>query len=363
MIKYVYMNQDLQKAVTERRSHGYSDEKIRLELQQAGYDESAIASILALDNENDRGADVALPPALTLLNQGIDYVKKRFDLALALAAPMVVLSAVEYFSNLYPENSNFQVASVFIIVISLITYYLVFLASLYSVCHDDEREVPFREAMAWSRQHALPYAGLAILSGLMVWGGLALLVVPGIALALYFFLARYVFVFEGLRGFAALQRSFDLVHGNWWQLAWRLLIVGVLISIIFMVIGILITAGMVAAAETPEAKFLGDALLNILTAFVTLVNIVVGLKLYQSLATRSVTASDHHTIFSVLVALGGFVLIGSLVTGFWFTNYVMDNPSFWENLPVEESLETESSSESEAKERAEALRLEDDPAE
>jgi hypothetical protein len=57
---------------------------------------------------------------------------------------------------------------------------------------------------------------LAILAGLAVVGGLVMLIIPGIMLAVQLSFASYAFVLEGKRGMAALTQSREYIKGYWW---------------------------------------------------------------------------------------------------------------------------------------------------
>ena len=62
---------------------------------------------------------------------------------------------------------------------------------------------------------------LAILAALAITGGLVMLVIPGIMLAVQLSFASYAFVLEGKRGMAALTQSREYVKGYWWAFVGR----------------------------------------------------------------------------------------------------------------------------------------------
>ena len=62
------------------------------------------------------------------------------------------------------------------------------------------------------------------------------LVVPGIAVMIFYAFALFAVVFENKRTFSSVERSYDLVKGYWWPVFGRILfltVLAVLISIIF----------------------------------------------------------------------------------------------------------------------------------
>jgi hypothetical protein len=93
---------------------------------------------------------------------------------------------------------------------------------------DGKLETSVREAFA----HARPFIGALLLTSLLaalgILGGLILLIVPGLVLAVRWSLAAQVVVLEGRRLRDALRRSNELVRGDSWPLFALIVIVAVL---------------------------------------------------------------------------------------------------------------------------------------
>ena len=66
---------------------------------------------------------------------------------------------------------------------------------------------------------------ISILNVLVVVGGLVLLIVPGIILAVGLAFSNYALVIEDRRGFSALMQSREYVRGYWWAVVGRALLV------------------------------------------------------------------------------------------------------------------------------------------
>ena len=79
----------------------------------------------------------------------------------------------------------------------------------------------------------LPLIGTSILMGLAIFGGLILLVIPGILFAFWFSLSTHVVVVEGISGPAALGRSRRLVSGN----IGTMIVLGLIIGVIGYAVG------------------------------------------------------------------------------------------------------------------------------
>ncbi|MFA5076176.1 MAG: hypothetical protein WC480_02030 [Patescibacteria group bacterium] len=87
------------------------------------------------------------------------------------------------------------------------------------------------------------YLWLMIIVSLIVLGGFVLLIIPGIIWAIYFCLASYSLVCEGIRGYAAAKRSKQLVKGYWWAVFGRLFLLGLTLIAIFFVFSPFIILG------------------------------------------------------------------------------------------------------------------------
>lgn len=84
---------------------------------------------------------------------------------------------------------------------------------------------------AWSK--ILPLLWVSALTGLAVFGGTLLLIIPGIIFAVWFTFGSVINVLEGTRGAAALKQSKQLVSGKWWAVLWRLVACYFVYGIIF----------------------------------------------------------------------------------------------------------------------------------
>lgn len=81
-----------------------------------------------------------------------------------------------------------------------------------------------KESYLQAKSLLLPYLLISILTGIIVMGGFMLLIIPGIIFAVWFSLAPFVLVDEGLRGMNALERSRALISGRWWGVLGRVVV-------------------------------------------------------------------------------------------------------------------------------------------
>jgi len=88
------------------------------------------------------------------------------------------------------------------------------------------------------------YLWISILTTISITIGLLCLIIPGIIVGVWVCLATYVLVVEGVRGFAALQKSTEYVKGHWWAVFGRIFL--------FYIISFLISAFLEIAASGSE---------------------------------------------------------------------------------------------------------------
>ena len=98
------------------------------------------------------------------------------------------------------------------------------------------------QSFAFASHRLLSLLWLSIIATILIVIGFILIVLPGIWLLVAFSVAVPVLMLEGLRGWSALSRSFNLVRGRWWATFGRLL------SVLLMYIVALIVIGIIAGA-------------------------------------------------------------------------------------------------------------------
>lgn len=145
--------------------------------------------------------------------------------AVVLAAiPFVIFFSFSVFSPYaYLSLISFMLM-LFAIAAAIIACFLVHIA-MTLVAREKNLRIGEYLSRAW--QAAGSYLWVSLLAGLAVAGGFLLLIIPGIIFAVWFVCARYIVLFENIRGRAALARSRELAKGYWWAIAGRLLAVGV----------------------------------------------------------------------------------------------------------------------------------------
>lgn len=105
-------------------------------------------------------------------------------------------------------------------------------ASLYFAVKDGSNQTKIKDIMPAAWKKAGSFFWVLFLAGLFTILGFILLVIPGIIFMVWMAFASYIFVFEDIRGVAALKKSREFARGYWWPLFGRILIIIVLSMII-----------------------------------------------------------------------------------------------------------------------------------
>jgi Uncharacterised protein family (UPF0259) len=89
-----------------------------------------------------------------------------------------------------------------------------------------------------------------ILVGLVVGVGLVLLIIPGLILAIWLLFGPYAVVVERLGPLQSLSYSWAIVRGHWWRTAALVTIVGIILIVIYIVLGIVASIAVFTNPET-----------------------------------------------------------------------------------------------------------------
>lgn len=187
-----------------------------------------------------------LPSVNDLLKRAWQIFKSRLIVFVGIAILPVI------FSSLLP--SDFEYASLALLPITVILVVLTIFTSLWAsvsliyAVKEREQKISIKESLAKGWHKIIPYLWISFLAGLIIFGGLILLIIPGIIFAIWYSLANYILVSEDLRGMKALSRSKYLIKGKMGSVVWRYFVMAIIIGIISWTVTFLFnsTAGKVA---------------------------------------------------------------------------------------------------------------------
>jgi hypothetical protein len=150
-----------------------------------------------------------------------------------------------------------------------------------------------------------PMLWMLILVFFATFGGLVMLIIPGIMMAIWLFFSGYVLVVEGKRGVSVMSQSREYVRGYWWSIFGRYLLFMVpFYAVIYLVTRVL-------------GKTNGPIVSQLLELFVLPFILIYTFKLYENLVaikpTLANTQSRSNRKFFVTSIIIGFLAIPSIV--------------------------------------------------
>lgn len=146
-----------------------------------------------------------------------------FDLVLNNPELLEVMSDDEVIDTLVQLGSGFLLVSL----VSTAVYGFLYLAAARAVAR--AHSIGEEASVAAAAIRLFPLWLIAtIVAAIAIIAGLALLIIPGLWLAIMFTMYTPVMAIEGKGPVAALRRSFELVKGNFWETVGFLLIIGLI---------------------------------------------------------------------------------------------------------------------------------------
>jgi hypothetical protein len=128
--------------------------------------------------------------------------------------------------------------------------------------------------------------------------GSVLFVIPGIIFFVWYNFASYAIILDNKTWASAFAASKSLVVGRWWRIAWRILAVIAVYTIISIIIqsGIVSAAGYVKGLSTTTLEVISNALVSLINILLTppLISSLIGL--YQSAKENPTISTPPTTI-------------------------------------------------------------------
>ena len=188
--------------------------------------------------------ELPLLSAGDLLKQSWQIYKSRFWTLLGIAlfpflgvlgiGLMVLLIIGAQKSNLsvWLTFILFGVAGIFMLLTAILFFWSK-IALLFAI-KDSVELIGVKESFKRAKGKISALLFINILVILIIFGGFILLIIPAIIFGIWFCLANFVFVAEGHNGLNALLRSKEYVSGRWWSVFWRMLAIGSIGILIYL---------------------------------------------------------------------------------------------------------------------------------
>jgi len=266
---------------------------------------------------------VGLPGVVSLFSRGWQYAKNNLALVGILSVPFVVVDILTYLDTVSAADTSGNII-LGTNLAALIGYVLLMATALYLVTH--QAQAPrFADGFAWAQRHFWSVLWLSVLTGFVVWGGLVLLLVPGIIVATYIALSQIVLATEGSKGMSALLRSRELVYGNWLAVFSRVAGVQLLYFVAIVLIGITVGVGSAFFNNEPLSEFITNLLFTVLGSVGTIIFLHITYELYTVLKSAKElappvevppAATKYQVLgwFGVVSLILAVILVGALAT-------------------------------------------------
>jgi hypothetical protein len=125
----------------------------------------------------------------------------------------------------------------------------------------------WRHSLSFAAERLGALVWLAILVGVLLTIAFILIVIPGIFLLVAWALAVPVLMFEGIGGLGALRRSYELTKGHWWDTFGALFVAVICIIALSIVVGLLL--GGIADSGSVDVIIVVSAISRVIGAILT----------------------------------------------------------------------------------------------
>lgn len=177
---------------------------------------------------------------IALLRESFNLYRAKLAAIPQLTWPLFALGALGALASGGDEaKSGLELAQMlfFIIPAVILVVIVMFLVSIAVQAGLLEKAAGKETGSYFNLKKLQPILGVVARAAIRVLGGLILLIVPGIVLAVRYSMAFPAAVLDGARGKDALDRSKELVQGRGWAVFWRLIVVTVVLGIIGSLLG------------------------------------------------------------------------------------------------------------------------------
>lgn len=104
--------------------------------------------------------------------------------------------------------------------------------------------------LSTSIKYIIPTFLASLLAGLAIFGGMILLIIPGIIFAIWFAFPMYAIIFDNKKIVESLSFSKSLVSGRWWAVAGRMIVPGIVFAFIALGLQLIIAIPFEFALES-----------------------------------------------------------------------------------------------------------------
>jgi hypothetical protein len=241
------------------------------------------------------------------------------------------------------KNPLLSVIAVIISIIGVVLSIALRTASVHAVhrlATDPAGKLSFKDQYRVGFSFFWSFIWIALLTLFIFAGSAALFVIPAIIVAVYSLFYTFTLVLEGKKGFASLLESYSLVRGRWWGVTGRMLFIGIIFAVIYLIMaGLAFILG--AATSGPESTGPVSSLFSLIVGVIVgplatayMYNLYVSLKASRAPEIATATFKKWLVAFIVIGILAILTLI-ALVPALFFLNA----KSILQNTQINSSIE------------------------
>jgi hypothetical protein len=218
-------------------------------------------------------------------------LSKVFLLAAAAALVMAPINLLQPYFRGSPPSGGLVAAVVCGVLVAAVlagVLYGALIARIDSVARSAPLSLGEALAIGARRLPSMFVAGL--LAGLVILAGLILVLIPGFIFMIWFVFAPSAVIIERLGPLQSLSYSRALVRGHWWRTAALLTIIGIILIVVYVVLGLVVAVLLFAnpsTLATGQAPWYVDFVITpLLSAVAAPLTYALMLAIYYDLKTR-----------------------------------------------------------------------------
>jgi len=282
---------------------------------------------------NNETTGVSFTSASSLLKEAFVFYFSHWKLLMGISLIPALLYLFQFFLSGKPI--------VFIIIFGIMASILALfcrLAFFDAVIENGEPEGGFGGAFKKGLGLFFPFFWISVLTGLAIFGGFYLLIIPGLLLAIRLSFSVYALLVEGHHGTAALATSWSYTKGRWWGLFWRFLFLGILVLLVSLLLGF-VTGGMRSVAFQAISVLLN----NLLFLPISFIYSYLIYRSLQTLKPPETVAEDREKLKKPVVAFAVIGLVGTVAFFVFHGAAIYKFLNYAKQLSAPPSATTESS--------------------
>ena len=184
-------------------------------------------------------APARLPTVNELLSSAWRFYHAHLAMFIGIAVIPVLLKLTDLISPFFIASGGIQIS---LTIVSFLAIMIMQYTIIDTVVENGEPVGGVGGAYRKALRFFLPAMWVGFLVGISTFGGMMLLVIPGINVSIWLSFALIVLFAEGRRGMSALTGSWHYAHGFGLQIFWRLLASGIIVALPLIIFSLVAVA-------------------------------------------------------------------------------------------------------------------------